>query len=582
MEMTMNPILITLNIVLLAGLGALGYEWPPALFAFLIVGPLSVLSIWGASGGGVSARTIFVTTSAAAGVGIVASSYFWPAAWYGAVLVGPIILLGTVDMLQTKRAIRRNFPVIGHVRYLFELVRPGIQQYFIESDIEGRPFNREERSLVYQRSKGARDTLPFGTQRDVYADSYEWINHSIVPVRPKDMNPRVMIGEGHCEKPYCASVFNISAMSFGALSGRAIEALNRGARDGDFAHNTGEGSISPHHLQGGDLIWQIGTGYFGCRTADGAFDPDQFAERAGLDAVKMIEIKISQGAKPGHGGILPAAKITPEVAEIRGVPMGADAVSPSAHSTFSTPIGLLEFITQLRELSGGKPVGFKLCVGKRREFLAICKAMLETGLRPDFITVDGGEGGTGAAPFEFSNSLGCPLVDGLTFVHNALVGVELRDEIRILASGKVASGFGLTRLLALGADLCYAARSMMLSIGCVQARKCNSNECPVGVATQNPALTAGLDVETKAIRVGRYHAETIHAAVELMAAAGLATPVELRPWHVIRRVSQLETLHYGEIFDYLKPGALLLDEPPPSFGRAWRSASASSFDHVPL
>jgi glutamate synthase domain-containing protein 2 len=296
----------------------------------------------------------------------------------------------------------------------------------------------------------------------------------------------------------------------------------------------------------------------------------------------MIEIKISQGAKPGHGGILPAAKITPEVAEIRGVPLGVDAISPSAHSTFSTPIGLLEFITQLRELSGGKPVGFKLCVGKRREFLAICKAMLETGLRPDFITVDGGEGGTGAAPFEFSNSLGCPLVDGLTFVHNALVGVELRGEIKILASGKVASGFGLTRLLALGADLCYAARSMMLSIGCVQARKCNSNECPVGVATQNPALTAGLDVETKAIRVARYHAETIRAALELMAAAGLATPGELRPWHIIRRVSQLETLHYGEIFDYLKPGALLLDEPPPSFGRAWRSASASSFDHVPL
>jgi glutamate synthase domain-containing protein 2 len=578
----MNPILITLNIILLASLAALGYEWPPALFAFLIVGPLSVLSIWAASGGGVSARTVFVTTATAAVVGIVASSYFWPAAWYGALIVGPIVLLGTVDMLQTKRAVRRNFPVIGHVRYLFELIRPGIQQYFIESDIDGRPFNREERSLVYQRSKGALDTLPFGTQRDVYANSYEWINHSMVPVRPEDMNPRVMIGEGRCEKPYCASIFNISAMSFGALSGNAIEALNRGALAGGFAHNTGEGSISPHHLHGGDLIWQIGTGYFGCRNADGAFDPDQFAEHAGLDAVKMIEIKISQGAKPGHGGILPAAKITPEVAKIRSVPMGVDAVSPSAHSAFSTPIGLLEFVTQLRELSGGKPVGFKFCVGKRREFLAICKAMLETGLRPDFITVDGGEGGTGAAPFEFSNTLGCPLVDGLTFVHNALVGVGLRDEIKVLASGKVASGFGLTRLIALGADLCYAARSMMLSIGCVQARKCNTNECPVGVATQDPALTAGLDVETKAIRAARYHAETIHAAVELMAAAGLATPGELRPWHVTRRVSQLETLHYGEIFDYLKPGALLQDEPPPAFGRAWRSASASTFDHVPL
>lgn len=576
----MNPILITLNIILLASLAALGYEWPPALFAFLIIGPLSVLSIWGASGGGVSARTVFVTTSTATGVGIVASSFFWPAAWYGALIAGPIILLGTVDMLQTKRAVRRNFPVIGHIRYLFELIRPEIQQYFIESDIDGRPFNREERSLVYQRAKGALDTLPFGTQRDVYASGYEWINHSMVPVVPQDMNPRVMIGEGRCNKPYCASIFNISAMSFGALSGNAIEALNRGALEGGFAHNTGEGSISPHHLQGGDLIWQIGTGYFGCRNANGGFDPEQFVERAGIEAVKMIEIKISQGAKPGHGGILPAAKITPEVAKIRGVPMGADVISPPAHSTFSTPVGLLEFVTQLRELSGGKPVGFKLCVGKRREFLSICKAMLETGLSPDFITVDGGEGGTGAAPFEFSNRLGCPLVDGLTFVHNALVGIGLRDQVKIFASGKVASGFGLARLLALGADVCYAARSMMLSIGCVQARKCNNNECPVGVATQNPALTAGLDVESKAVRVARYHAETIHAAMDLMGAAGLISPEELRPWHIIRRVSQLETLHYGEIVEYIKPGELLRNEPPLAFARAWHSASASTFAHV--
>ncbi len=576
----MNAILITLNVILLSSLGALGYQWPPALFAFLIVGPLTVLSIWGASGGGVSARAIFVTTSAIAVGGIAASSFVWPAAWYGALIVGPIVLLGTADMLQTKRAIRRNFPVIGHVRYLFETIRPEIQQYFVESDIDGRPFNREERSLVYQRAKGALDTLPFGTQRDVYATGYEWINHSMVPVRPQDMSPRVTIGEGRCEQPYSASIFNISAMSFGSLSGRAIEALNQGALEGGFAHNTGEGSISPHHLEGGDLIWQIGTGYFGCRNADGSFDPDQFAERARLDVVKMIEIKISQGAKPGHGGILPAAKITPEIAKIRSVPMGADVISPAAHSTFSTPIGLLEFVTELRALSGGKPVGFKLCVGKRREFLAICKAMLETGLCPDFIAVDGGEGGTGAAPFEFSNSLGCPLVDGLIFVHNALVGIGVRDQIKIIASGKVASGFGLTRLLALGADLCYAARSMMLSIGCIQARRCNSNECPVGVATQNPALTAGLDVETKAVRVARYHAETIHAAVELMGAAGLASPTELRPWHIIRRVSQLETLHYGEIVEYLEPGALLRDEPPSSFARAWQSASASTFAHV--
>ena len=580
MEASMNAILITLNVILLSSLAALGYQWPPALFAFLIVGPLSILSIWGASGGGVSARAIFVTTSAVAVAGIVVSSFFWQAAWYGGLLVGPIVLLGVVDLLQTKRATRRNYPVIGHVRYLFEMIRPGIQQYFIESNIDGRPFNRAERSLVYQRAKGAPDTLPFGTQIDVYATGYEWINHSMLPVRPQDMSPRVTVGQGRCKRPYRASIFNISALSFGALSGNAIEALNRGAREGGFAHNTGEGSISPYHLHGGDLIWQIGTGYFGCRNADGGFDPDQFAERAGLDAVKMIEIKISQGAKPGHGGILPAAKITLEVAEIRGVPMGADVISPPMHSTFSTPIGLLEFVTQLRELSGGKPVGFKLCVGKRREFLAICKAMLETGLCPDFITVDGGEGGTGAAPFEFSNRLGCPLVDGLTFVHNAVVGIGLRDQIQIIGSGKVASGFGLTRLLALGADICYAARSMMLSIGCIQARKCNNNDCPVGVATQDPALTIGLDVETKAVRVARYHAETIRAAVELMAAAGLSSPAELRPWHIKRRVSQLETLHYGEIVEYLEPSVLLQNEPPPSFARAWRSAGASTFAHV--
>jgi glutamate synthase domain-containing protein 2 len=389
-----------------------------------------------------------------------------------------------------------------------------------------------------------------------------------------------LVGEGRCAKPYKISILNISAMSFGALSGNAIEALNIGAREGGFAHNTGEGSITPYHLQGGDLIWQIGTGYFGCRTPEGGFDPNLFAERASLDVVKMIEIKISQGAKPGHGGILPAAKITPEISRIREVPMGADVVSPPAHSEFSTPVGLLEFVTRLRELSGGKPVGFKLCIGKRREFLAICKAMIETGLRPDFITVDGGEGGTGAAPFEFSNSLGCPLVDGLTFVHNSLVGSGLRDEIRIAASGKISSGFGLTRMLALGADFSCAARSMMLSLGCIQARRCNSNECPVGVATQNAALSRGLVVESKAPRVARYHAETIHAAVELMGAAGLASPEELRPWHITRRVSQLETRHYGEIVEYLKPGALLRDPLPTNFSRAWRSANASSFAHV--
>ncbi|MBK7949277.1 MAG: FMN-binding glutamate synthase family protein [Deltaproteobacteria bacterium] len=495
-------------------------------------------------------------------------------------LVGPIVLLGIVDMLQTKQAIRRNFPVIGHARYLLEMIRPEIQQYFIENNIEGRPFNREERSLIYQRAKGAVDSLPFGTQRDVYETGYEWINHSMAPVAPEEHEPRVWFGQGRCAKPYSASIFNVSAMSYGALSSNAIMALNRAARDGGFAHNTGEGSISPAHLQGGDLVWQVGTGYFGCRTPDGRFDPISFVERASRDEVKMIEIKISQGAKPGHGGILPARKITPEIAEIRGVVMGQDVNSPPAHTAFSTPAGLLEFVARLRDLSGGKPTGFKLCLGKRREFLAVCKAMLETGIVPDFITVDGGEGGTGAAPFEFSNSLGTPLVEGLTFVHNALIGIGLRDQIRIIASGKISSGFTLARTLALGADTCNAARPMMLAMGCIQARKCNTNECPVGIATQNPALTVGLVVDEKAKRIARYHRETLRAAVDLMSAAGLSKPSELRPWHVMRRVSQLETRHYGEIFEYLERGALLREPLPASFARAWEVADASTFSYA--
>lgn len=576
----MNAILITLNVIVLLALAALGYEWPPALFAYLVVGPFSVLSLWGISKGEVSARTIFVTTAVVMIGGLAVASYFLPFAWYGVIVIGPIVALGCVDMLQGKRAIRRNFPVIGHARYLFETIRPEIQQYFVESELDGRPFNREERSLIYQRSKGARDTLPFGTQRDVYEVGYEWINHSMMPVEPPHEPPRVLIGGGRCAKPYSASLLNVSAMSYGALSAKAIESLNRGALAGGFAHNTGEGSISPHHLHGGDLIWQIGTGYFGCRSAAGGFDPDAFVERASLDAVKMIEIKISQGAKPGHGGILPGAKITPEIAAIRGVPMGLDVNSPPAHSAFTTPIELLEFVTRLRDLSGGKPVGFKLCIGKRREFLAVCHAMVETGMVPDFITVDGGEGGTGAAPYEFSNRLGCPLVDGLSFVNNALIGIGLRDQVKIIASGKVMSGFGITRMIALGADLCVSARAMMMSMGCIQARKCNSNECPVGIATQNPALTAGLVVTEKYKRVARFHAETVDAALDLIGAAGHASPSELRPWHITRRISEVEIRHYGEIIELLEPGALLREPLPKSFERAWRGSSSASFQHL--
>jgi glutamate synthase domain-containing protein 2 len=369
-------------------------------------------------------------------------------------------------------------------------------------------------------------------------------------------------------------------MSYGALSSNAIRALNGGARDGNFAHNTGEGGISPHHLVlGGDLIWQIGTGYFGCRTLDGDFDPGLFAENAARPEVKMIEVKISQGAKPGHGGILPARKVTREIAAIRNVPLGQDVLSPPAHRAFATPIAMMEFIASLRELSGGKPVGFKLCVGKRREFLAVCKAMVETGITPDFIAVDGGEGGTGAAPVEFTDRVGSPAVEAVVFVHNALVGFGLRDRIRIMSSGKVSTGFGVIRTVMLGADLAYSARAMMLALGCIQALRCNSNICPAGLATQDPHLVAGLVVEDKRQRVASFHKETVASSAELLGTMGLARSSELRPWHLMRRISPMEVRHYGELYCYLHGGELLGEDPPVEYARALRAASAQTFGH---
>ena len=394
------------------------------------------------------------------------SAIFYPSLLWSMVVFGPLIALGIYDYFQKNRAVLRNFPIAGHFRYFFEAIRPEIAQYFIESDTEGKPFSRDQRSVVYQRAKGVRDTVPFGTLYDVYEVGYEWVNHSLSPLHLKPAEMRVTVGGADCTQPYSASRFNISAMSFGSLSKNAVLALNKGAKTGNFAHNTGEGGLSPYHLQGGgDLIWQIGTGYFGCRTSEGNFCPDTFAKKATLSNVKMIEIKLSQGAKPGHGGILPAAKLTREIAEIRDVPMGKDVLSPPAHTAFSTPVELIEFVAKLRELSGNKPVGFKLCVGKRREFLAICKAMVKTGISPDFIAVDGGEGGTGAAPLEFTNHMGAPLIEGLIFVHNALVGFCLRDKICIIASGKVITGFGMVKRLALGADICSSARGMMMALG---------------------------------------------------------------------------------------------------------------------
>lgn len=526
----------------------------------------------------VSPRSLFWLTSMVLLSLVAAFAVVWTPILLSYVVLLPLFVLGIVDQIQRKQAIRRNFPVVGHGRYLLEAIRPEINQYFIESNTDGKPFDREQRSVVYQRAKGVNDTTPFGTQLDVYQPGYEWIEHSLRARTPASVVPRVIVGAGRCSQPYALALLNISAMSYGSLSRNAILALNTGAKKGGFAHNTGEGGLSPHHLEGGgDLIWQLGTGYFGARAADGNFDPDKFAERSRTTQVKMIEVKLSQGAKPGHGGILPASKLTREIAEIRGVPLGQDVISPPAHKAFDTPRGLLEFVTNLRELSGGKPVGFKLCIGRKTEFLGICKAMLATGLVPDFITVDGAEGGTGAAPLEFSNRVGVPLTEGLVFVHNALIGIGLRDQIRVIASGKVSTGFDIARLIAIGADTCNSARAMMFALGCIQARRCNNNDCPTGVATQNPSLVAGLDVPDKAERVYRFQKATVHAFLELLGASGFDKPEELRPCHLHRRLDFHRTKNYAELFDYLEPKLLLGDMMPHAWASMWKEASADRF-----
>lgn len=491
----------------------------------------------------------------------------------------PIVAVGFADILQRKQTIRRNFPIIGHFRYILEEVRPEIQQYFIENNADGTPFSRELRSIVYQRAKKALDTLPFGTQKNVYEIGYEWANHSLAPAKVVPGSMRVTVGGPHCKQPYSASIFNISAMSYGALSKNAILALNGGAKIGGFSHNTGEGGLSPYHLEpGGDLVWQIGTGYFSARTPDGRFDPEKFKDRAAAPSVKMIEIKLSQGAKPSHGGILPAAKVTKEISLIRDVHMGRDVISPPAHTAFDSPVGLLEFVAKLRDLSGGKPIGFKLCIGKRREFISICKAMVATGITPDFITIDGGEGGTGAAPLEFSNNIGAPLREGLVFAHNCLVGFDVRKDIRLNCSGRNVTGFDLITRYALGADLCNSARGMMMALGCIQALRCNSNKCPTGVATQNPWLVGGLDVTEKRVRVANFHSETLHSLAELLGAMGLEHPGQVRPWHVMKRTGLSEVRHFGEIYEFIPKGSLLTEgHVPKSFTRAWQACAADSW-----
>jgi len=524
-------------------------------------------------------HTILFLFLATNGAVAVLTQYF-PEGFYGFFLTVTLSLLALYDYFQSRHTIKRNFPVLGRVRYMAEAIRPPIQQYFIENDSEGRPFTKEERSLVYQRAKGVLDTRPFGTMHDVYAVGYEWVNHSMAPKQVKLEDLRVTIGGPDCTQPYDASVLNISAMSYGSLSKNAVLALNGGARDGNFAHNTGEGGVSPHHLEhGGDLIWQIGTGYFGCRTDEGGFDSDKFTLMAKRPEIKMIEVKLSQGAKPGHGGILPAKKVTKEISLIRGVPMGRDVLSPPAHKEFSTPLEMMNFIKRVRSLAEGKPVGIKLCLGKRREFIALCKAMRETGISPDFVVVDGGEGGTGAAPLEFTNRIGSPGAEGLILVHNALVGFGLRDRVKVGATGKISSAFGVAKLLALGADFCYSARAMMLALGCIQALECNTNSCPTGIATQKRDLMGGLVVKDKRTRVKTFHNDTLHSLAEMVGAMGLESCHKVRPWHILRRVSVNETRHYGELYDFLDDGELLGDNIPPDYQRAVRAASAHDFDY---
>ena len=490
--------------------------------------------------------------------------------------------LGLRDLMQTRHAILRNYPIAAHLRFILENIRPEMRQYFFEADKDGSPFPRDKRAIVYQRAKRELDKRPFGTQYDVYEGRYEWLHHSMAPKPVTAELPRITIGGSQCTQPYSASVFNISAMSYGALSANAIRSLNRGAKIGGFAHDTGEGGFSPYHKEhGGDVIWEIGSGYFGCRDAEGRFAPETFAEVAAAPQIKMIELKLSQGAKPGHGGVLPGAKVTAEIARIRGVPMGVDCISPARHSAFSTPIELMRFLAEVRRLSGGKPTGFKLCIGHKWEFLGLVKAMLETGIKPDFIVVDGKEGGTGAAPLEFLDHVGMPLRDGLAFVHSGLVGAGLRDDIRIGAAGKIVSGFDLARAMALGADWCNAARGFMFAVGCIQAQQCHTDHCPTGVATQDATRQRAIAVKPKSERVANFHKETVKALTELVAAAGLEHPRELTAHHFMHRAAPDRTLTFSDLYPLLEPGELLTGARDPTLAKAWAMARSDSFAPAP-
>ena len=502
-----------------------------------------------------------------------------PGWWWAAAAFAALALLGTLDLLQRKSTLRRNYPILAHFRYGLESIGPEMRQYFIESDLAEVPFSRQQRALVYQRAKRMNDVRPFGTQQDVYGVDYEWINHSLAPASIPSSDFRIVIGADSAQ-PYSASVFNISAMSFGSLSAAAIRALNAGAKRGGFYHDTGEGSISPYHREaGGDLVWELGSGYFGCRNDDGSFSEERFAAQARDPQVKMIEVKLSQGAKPGHGGVLPAAKVSAEIWATRGVPMGRDCVSPARHSAFTTPLGLLQFVARLRDLSGGKPTGFKLAIGHPWEWFGIAKAMHESGILPDFIVVDGAEGGTGAAPAEFIDHVGVPMHEALMLVHNTLVGLELRERIRIGAAGKIVGAFDIARTLSMGADWCNAARGYMFALGCIQSMSCHTDRCPTGIATQDSRRWKRLDVPDKASRVAEFHGNTLHALRDLLCAAGLEHPDQLGPEHILRRVSPTEVRSLGALYRFLKPGELLGGGIPEHavFQDFWQAARSDAF-----
>ena len=486
-------------------------------------------------------------------------------------------LIGGYEIFFGISNLRRNYPVLANIRYALEFIRPEIQQYFIANNVEEKPFSRERRNLIYRRAKGANDTLPFGTEQDILEEGYRSLSHSINVKEVAEEHERVVFGGAECKKPYSASRLNISAMSFGALSSNAIAALNKGAAMGNFAHNTGEGGMSKYHLKyGGDIIWQIGTAYFGCRNTDGSFNDDAFAERATIDNVKMIEIKLSQGAKPSHGGVLPGAKVTKEIAEIRLVEVGKTVNSPASHPEFDTPKGLLQFVQRLRKLSGGKPVGFKLCLGKKVEFMAIVKAMLDTKILPDFITIDGSEGGTGAAPVEFSNRLGTPCIEATYYINEVLIGAGIRDQIRLISAGQTASGFDVLEKIALGADTVNAARAMMIALGCVQAKACNTNECPTGIATQNPSRARAIIVGEKSERVKSYHNSTVHVFFELCGAMGFSNPSDLSPSDLLSRFEG-RGRNFDEIYEPLLENQLHTDSIPNSYRDDWHKASADHF-----